>query len=203
MAESSGNEMKKGLRHWNIVRQRGVFVGAFMLVLAVFIMAGTSRADRMRPAPIKKSKTQNNDVRRQRTDGNIVFCVPKGFICKDSVFAGCRLFLLLGESETEVTLNSGFDSDDSPEHINSIYRDLGGEEMEGYESTVVADVTKSDKRVTKCIRVRKYTGQGIVVYWRFAVLFDKATGKMCLVSAYDKGKGDYLEPLLESVRFNP
>lgn len=75
--------------------------------------------------------------------------------------------------------------------------------MEGYESTVVADVTKSDKSVTKCIRVRKYTGQGIVVYWRFAVLFDKATGKMCLVSAYDKGKGDYLEPLLESVRFNP
>lgn len=120
MAESSGNEMKKGLQRWNIVRQRGVFVGAFMLVLAVFIMAGTSRADRMRPAPIKKSKTQNNDVRRQRTDGNIVFCVPKGFICKDSVFAGCRIFLLLGESETEVTLNSGFDSDDSPEHINSI-----------------------------------------------------------------------------------
>lgn len=185
------------------VRQRGVFVGAFMLVLAVFIMAGTSRADRMSPAPIKKSKTQNNDVRRQRTDGNIVFCVPKGFSCKDSVFAGCRLFLLLGESETEVTLNSGFDSDDSPEHINSIYRDLGGEEMEGYESAVVADVTKSDKSVTKCIRVRKYTGQGIVVYWRFAVLFDKTTGKMCLVSAYDKGKGDYLEPLLESVRFNP
>ena len=86
--------------------------------------------------------------------------------------------MLLGESETEVTLNSGFDSDDSPEHINSIYSDLGGEEMEGYESTVVADVTRSDKRVTKCIRVRKYTGQGIVVYWRFAVLFDKATGKM-------------------------
>ena len=47
MAESSGNEMKKGLQRWNIVRQRGVFVGAFMLVLAVFIMAGTSRADRM------------------------------------------------------------------------------------------------------------------------------------------------------------
>ena len=111
------------------------------------------------------------------------------------------------ENKTEHGLyvggNSGFDSDDSPEHINSIYSDLGGEEMEGYESTVVADVTKSDKRVTKCIRVRKYTGQGIVVYWRFAVLFDKATGKMCLVSAYDKGKGDYLEPLLESVRFNP
>ena len=30
MAESSGNEMKKGLQRWNIVRQRGVFVGAFI-----------------------------------------------------------------------------------------------------------------------------------------------------------------------------
>lgn len=78
MAESSENEMKKGLQRWNIVRQRGVFVGAFMLVLAVFIMAGTSRADRMSPAPIKKSKTQNNDVRRQRTDGNIVFYPSSG-----------------------------------------------------------------------------------------------------------------------------
>ena len=104
--EKSESKMNKEIRRWRTFRQRGVFVGAFMLVLTVFIMAGTSRADRMRPAPIKKSKTQNNDVRRQRTDGNIVFCVPKGFICKDSVFAGCRLFLLLGESETEVTLNS-------------------------------------------------------------------------------------------------
>ena len=173
-----------------------------MLVLAVFIMEGTSRADRMRSVTIKKSKTQINDVRRQRTDGNIVFCVPKGFSCKDSVFAGCRVFFLEDDSGTEVTLNSGFDSDDSPEHINFIYNDLGSEAMEGYESTVVADVTKSDKRVTKCIRLKKYTGQGIVVYWRFAALFDKETGLMCLVSAYDKGNGDYLEPLIESIYFN-
>ena len=200
--EKSESKMNKEIRRWRTFRQRGVFVGAFMLVLAVFIMAGTSRADRMRSVTIKKSKKQINDVRRQRTDGNIVFCVPKGFSCKDSVFAGCRLFFLEDESETEITLNSGFDSDDSPEHINFIYNDLGGEAMDGYESTVVADVTKSDKRGTKCIRVKKYTGQGIVVYWRFAALFDKETGMMCLVSAYDKGNGDYLEPLLESVRFN-
>lgn len=200
--EKSESKMNKEIRRWRTFRRRGVFVGIFMLVLAVFIMAGTSRADRMRSVTIKKSKKQINDVRRQRTDGNIVFCVPKGFSCKDSVFAGCRLFFLEDESETEITLNSGFDSDDSPEHINFIYNDLGGEAMDGYESTVVADVTKSDKRGTKCIRVKKYTGQGIVVYWRFAALFDKETGMMCLVSAYDKGNGDYLEPLLESVRFN-
>ena len=200
--EKSESKMNKEIRRWRTFRRRGVFVGIFMLVLAVFIMAGTSRADRMRSVTIKKSKTQINDVRRQRTDGNIVFCVPKGFSCKDSVFAGCRLFFLEDESETEITLNSGFDSDDSPEHINFIYNDLGGEAMEGYESTVVADVTKSDKRVTKCIRVKKYTGQGIVVYWRFAALFDKETGMVCLVSAYDNGNGNYLEPLLESVRFN-
>ena len=179
-----------------------MFVGAFMLVLAMFIMAGTAGTDRRRAVTFKKSKTQNNKASRQHTDGNIVFYAPKGFYCKDSVFAGCRVFFLENESGTEVTLNSGFDSDDSPEHINFIYNDLGGEAMEGYESTVVADVTKSDKRVTKCIRVKKYTGQGIVVYWRFAALFDKETGMMCLVSAYDKGNGDYLEPLLESVRFN-
>ena len=200
--EKSESKMNKEIRRWRTFRRRGVFVGIFMLVLAVFIMAGTSRADRMRSVTIKKSKTQINDVRRQRTDGNIVFCVPKGFSCKDSVFAGCRLFFLEDESETEITLNSGFDSDDSPEHINFIYNDLGGEAMEGYESTVVADVTKSDKRVTKCIRVKKYTGKGIVVYWRFAALFDKETGLMCLVSAYDKGNGDYLEPLIESICFN-
>ena len=184
------------------VRQRGVFVGAFMLVLAMFIMAGTARTDRRRAVTFKKSKTQNNNANRRHTDGNIVFYAPKGFYCKDSVFAGCRVFFLENESGTEVTLNSGFDSDDSPEHINFIYSDLGGEAMEGYESTVVADVTKSDKRVTKCIRVKKYTGKGIVVYWRFAALFDKETGLMCLVSAYDKGNGDYLEPLIESICFN-
>lgn len=202
MSESLDNKTGKEIRRWRTFRRRGVFVGAFMLVLAVFIMAGTARTDRRRAVTFKKSKTQNNKASRQHTDGNIVFCVPKGFSCKDSVFAGRRLFFLEDESETEITLNSGFDSDDSPEHINFIYSDLGGEAMDGYESTVVADVTKSDKRGTKCIRVKKYTGQGIVVYWRFAALFDKETGMMCLVSAYDKGNGDYLEPLLESVRFN-
>lgn len=200
MSESLDNKIGKEIRRWRTFRRRGVFVGAFMLVLAMFIMAGTARTDRRRAVTFKK--TQNNKASRQHTDGNIVFCVPKGFSCKDSVFAGRRLFFLEDESETEITLNSGFDSDDSPEHINFIYSDLGGEAMEGYESTVVADVTKSDKRGTKCIRVKKYTGQGIVVYWRFAALFDKETGLMCLVSAYDKGNGDYLEPLLESVRFN-
>lgn len=202
MSESLDNKIGKEIRRWRTFRRWGVFVGIFMLMLAMFIMAGTLRADRMRSVTIKKSKTQINDVRRQRTDGNIVFCVPKGFSCKDSVFAGRSFFFLEDESETEITLNSGFDSDDSPEHINFIYSDWGGEAMDGYESTVVADVTKSDKRGTKCIRVKKYTGQGIVVYWRFAALFDKETGMMCLVSAYDKGNGDYLEPLLESVRFN-
>lgn len=202
MSESLDNKTGKEIRRWRTFRRRGVFVGAFMLVLAMFIMAGTAGTDRRRAVTFKKSKTQNNDVRQQRTDGNIVFCVPKGFSCKDSVFAGCRLFFLEDESETEITLNSGFDSDDSPEHINFIYSDLGGEAMDGYESTVVADVTKSDKRVTKCIRVKKYTGQGIVVYWRFAALFDKETGLICLVSAYDKGNGDYLEPLIESICFN-
>ena len=194
--------MNKEIRRWRTFRRWGVFVGIFMLMLAMFIMAGTLRADRMRSVTIKKSKTQNNKASRQHTDGNIVFYAPKGSSCKDSVFAGRSFFFLEDESETEITLNSGFDSDDSPEHINFIYSDLGGEAMDGYESTVVADVTKSDKRGTKCIRVKKYTGQGIVVYWRFAALFDKETGMMCLVSAYDKGNGDYLEPLLESVRFN-
>lgn len=194
--------MNKEIRRWRTFRRRGVFVGAFMLVLAMFIMAGTARTDRRRAVTFKKSKTQNNNANRRHTDGNIVFYAPKGFYCKDSVFAGCRVFFLENESGTEVTLNSGFDSDDSPEHINFIYSDLGGEAMDGYESTVVADVTKSDKRVTKCIRVKKYTGQGIVVYWRFAALFDKETGLMCLVSAYDKGKGDYLKPLIESICFN-
>ena len=202
MSESLDNKTGKEIRRWRTFRRRGVFVGAFMLVLAMFIMAGTAGTDRRRAVTFKKSKTQNNKASRRHTDGNIVFYVPKGFYCKDSVFAGCRVFFLENESGTEVTLNSGFDSDDSPEHINFIYNDLGGEAMEGYESTVVADVTKSDKRVTKCIRVKKYTGQGIVVYWRFAALFDKETGLMCLVSAYDKGNGDYLEPLIESVRFN-
>ena len=200
--EKSESKMNKEIRRWRTFRRRGVFVGAFMLMLAMFIMAGTAGTDRRRAVTFKKSKTQNNNASRRHTDGNIVFYAPKGFYCKDSVFAGCRVFFLENESGTEVTLNSGFDSDDSPEHINFIYNDLGGEAMDGYESTVVADVTKSDKRGTKCIRVKKYTGQGIVVYWRFAALFDKETGMMCLVSAYDKGNGDYLESLLESVRFN-
>lgn len=202
MAKELNNKTRKEILRWRAFRRKGVFVCGFLLTVAVFFMAGTSNAGGIKTTTFKSSENRSRDAKRLRTDGQIVFSVPKGFRCTDSIIGNTKVFFLEDKQERNITINSIWNVDDSPESINSIYKDLSNEEgMDGMEYTVIEDTMVSDKRCTRYIKVRKYTGDGFVVFWRFAVLIDKTTGKACLVSAYDQGNDDYLEQLLESVRF--
>lgn len=53
------------------------------------------------------------------------------------------------------------------------------------------------------VKVKKYELNGKELYWRFIMMFDSGSGKVCLVSAYDGGSDEYLGELLSSIRFNP
>ena len=43
MSESLDNKIGKEIRRWRTFRRRSVFVGAFMLMLAMFIMGATDK----------------------------------------------------------------------------------------------------------------------------------------------------------------
>lgn len=200
MTKELNNKTRKEILRWRVFRRKGVFVCGFLLAFAIFFMAGTSNAGGIKTTTLKKSENRSRDTKRLCTDGNFVFSVPKGFRCTDSIIRNTKVFFLEDKQERSITINSIWNVDDSPESINSIYKNLSNEEgMDGMKYTIIKDTMVSDKKCTRYIKVRKYTGDGFVVFWRFAVLIDKTTEKACLVSAYDQGNGDYLEPLLESV----
>lgn len=200
MTKELNNKTRKEILRWRVFRRKSIFVCAYFLAVTLSFMAdefNAGEADRM---DFKKSDRRNNEAWRLRTDGNIVFSIPKGFRCTDSIVGNTKVLLLKDKQERNFTINSI-----SPESINSIYKEVSnaGEMMNRGEYTVIEDTMVSDKSYTFYIKVRKYTSNGLVVFWRFAALIDKATGKACLVSAYDQGNDDYLEQLLLSVQFNP
>ena len=50
--------------------------------------------------------------------------------------------------------------------------------------------------------VKKYITNDSELFWRFIMMFDYETGKVCVISSYDGGYEEYMEELLNSVRFN-
>ena len=49
--------------------------------------------------------------------------------------------------------------------------------------------------------VKKYIIDDGELFWRFIMLFDYETGKVCLISSFDGGYEEYIEELIKSVRF--
>lgn len=49
--------------------------------------------------------------------------------------------------------------------------------------------------------VKKYTIDDRELFWRFIMIFDLETGKVCLISSYDGGYEEYMKDLLNSIRF--
>lgn len=102
---------------------------------------------------------------------------------------------------TTITLCSDYDSDQSNEYLESCWENWEDESAKSYPSSV----TLAEKRTVNghpyFYKVKKYDIKGNTVYWRFVLLFDDSSGKVCLISAYDGGNDEYLQTLLKSIRF--
>lgn len=138
----------------------------------------------------------------QRSDGRIIFNVPKGFECSDTIVQDVQIFGLEKENVASVTICSDFDSDNSDENVNECWAQWEDGDAAKYKSTVVANTKDYTSTGTKCVKVKKYIINGSVVFWRFVLLFDSDTGKVCLISSYDNGDDAYLKGLIDSVRFH-
>jgi len=136
------------------------------------------------------------------TDGKIIFKSPEGFTSKREELQDPKLtvFNLENENIGSVTMCSDYDTDMSQKNFNEYCKGWEDESANQYTSSVVCNEKRSINGRTYWYKVTSYETNG-TVYWRFILLFDNASGKVAVISAYDGGYDSYIEDLLKSIRF--
>ena len=193
-----------------------LLVASVVAIPILFLIIGSFDVVRIQNAENEKVIQQYNEAHRnfytdikgklasnQCSDGRVIFEVPQGFQCKDTVVQNSKVFDLEKENCASVTLCSDFDSDNSDENINNYWKSWEDQEVAKNKSSLVVDTKDYTSKNTKSIKVKKYIVNGNAIYWRFVMLFDTRTEKVCLISAYDMGEDAYLNTLIESIQFHP
>lgn len=136
------------------------------------------------------------------TDGKMIFKLPEGFTCEREELEEPKLtvFNLENSNIGNVTMCSDYDTDISQKNFNQYCKGWEDESASQYASSVVCNEKRSINGRSYWYKVTRYETNGNV-YWRFILLFDNASGKVAVVSAYDSGNDSYIDELLQSIRF--
>lgn len=195
-----------------------LLVASVIIIPLLFLIIGIFDVVRIQNAENEKAIQQYNEAHRnfydeikgrlasnQRSDGRIIFEVPQGFECKDTIIQNqnYKVFDLENDNGTSVTICSDFDSDNSDENINNYWKNWEDSEAAKNKSSLEVDTKDYTSKCLKSIKVKKYIINGNTIYWRFVMLFDTETEKVCLISTYDMGEDAYLNALIESIQFHP
>lgn len=137
------------------------------------------------------------------TDGKVIFARPAGFTCEkqeltDPVFT---LFQLECDEKGSITLCSDYETDFSVKNFNSYWINWQDKEASKYESVNVINEQRIINGHPYFYKVMKYTIEESVVFWRFIIMSDVETGKICLLSCYDEGYYSYIDEILSTIRF--
>lgn len=137
------------------------------------------------------------------TDGKVIFERPAGFTCEkqeltDPVFT---LFKLECDEKGSITLCSDYETDYSVKNFNGYWINWQDEEASKYESENVIDEQRIINGHPCFYKVVKYTIEDTEVFWRFIIMSDVETGKICLLSCYDEGSYSYIDEILSTIRF--
>lgn len=136
------------------------------------------------------------------TDGRVVFTPPTGFTCNRNEVEGLTVYNLENEGLGIVTLCSGYDSDQSASNINSYWENWEDEDAKEFSSELVTNESRMINGYTCYYKVKRYDINGDTMYWRFSILFDNASSKVCVISCYDSGIDEYFSDIIESIRFH-
>ena len=137
------------------------------------------------------------------TDGKMIFKSLEGFSCDRQELEEPKLTIFTLENEnvsSSVTMCSDYDTDMSQKNFNEYCKGWEDENASQYSSKVVTNEKRTINGHTYWYKVTSYKTNG-TVYWRFILLFDNASGKVAVISAYDGGYDSYIEELLKSIRF--
>lgn len=135
------------------------------------------------------------------TDGKIAFSLPTNFECSTNEYEGLKVFELSNPELASVILVSDYENDQSPQNINAYWTSYEDDDASKYPQNLVVDEKRFVNNMPYYYKVTRYLVDGSYVYWRFILLFDNASSKMCLLSCYDYGYNDYVDELLSTIRF--
>lgn len=174
------------------------FIFIPLVCVAIGIKQSISEQDIQKNAMIEMASLKANEY----TDGHIIFECPKGFSCKSQDIEGLKVYTLECESIGEITLCSDYESDRSQHNANTYWSNWENDELKSVSSQLEIDDCKEINGHPYYYKVKKYEQTDNVLYWRFIIMFDYSTGKVCLISCYDGGYDEYIQELLRSIRFS-
>ena len=139
------------------------------------------------------------------TDGRVVFKCPEGFACEKMEMEGTAFYNM--ETDTQgITIVSEYNDVDTQANADAYWKDSTEEALKEYSYSSLQDEEQLINGNKAFIKTGKYKSKfalidGKYVYRRFAVIFHKESGKLCLVNCFDQGDDSYFEPFLKSIRF--
>lgn len=137
------------------------------------------------------------------TDGKVIFACPDSFSCEKQEFTDpvFTFFQLDWDERGSITLFSDYETDYSVKNFNEYWINWQDEEASKYESVNVINEQRIINGHPYFYKVMKYMIEEREVFWRFIIMSDVETGKICLLSCYDEGYYSYIDEILNTIRF--
>ena len=169
-----------------------------MLIVAISLTSELSTRSKQEASLIQNAVLAENEY----TDGKVIFARPSGFTCQKTKVEGLDIFNLECESVGNITLCSDYDDNRSEQNVRSYWKEWEDADAKKLSSKVERFEKLEINGHPYYYAVKKYITNDSELFWRFIMMFDYETGKVCVISSYDGGYEEYMEELLNSVRFN-
>ena len=137
----------------------------------------------------------------ERTDGRVIFTIPDDYSCNSENYNGVTVFRI-ENSKSEITLCSDYDADESMKNIMEYWSSWESDEIKKYPSSLIDNEKRTINGNSVFYRAKRYDVDGTMLFWRFILIFEKQSSKICVLSSYDYEDDEYLMNLVNSIRFN-
>lgn len=177
----------------------GILVGFPLLAFGIGVYEVINKTSVEEKLFVENVSLKDNEY----TDGRVVFANPNPneLEVEQSEVEGI-LFFRLEDDNASITIVSDYDGDQSSKNINEYWDSFRDPEVEVYVHEIVVNDKRYINGLPYYYKVVSYDLDSFYMYWRFVIVFDNASSKMCVISAYDFGVDDYLDTLLNSIRFH-
>ena len=135
------------------------------------------------------------------TDGKIIFTPPHSFKCEMNEENSIKYFTIENDEIGTITLCCDYDNDQSERNINNYWSNWEDEDVSNYDKELVVNEKRTVSGCTYYYKGTRYDIDDSFIFWRFIMLFDNASSRVCVISAFDGGYDDYIDELLHNIRF--
>ena len=168
-----------------------------LLIVAISLTSELSTRSNQETALLQNVVLADNEY----TDGKVVFARPSGFTCQQTEAEGIKFFNLECESVGSITLCSDYEDNRSEQNVRTYWKKWEDEDLKKNPAEVLNFETLETNGHPYYYAVKKYTIDDSELFWRFIMIFDYDTGKVCLISSYDGGYEEYIDELINTIRF--